>query len=56
MTEIALAYSSIDKARAEAIGKVLGALGYKLTPQPLTQAGVEQAKALVVFWSSGSVN
>ncbi|MDX2233236.1 MAG: hypothetical protein NW200_01945 [Hyphomonadaceae bacterium] len=56
MTEIALAYSSIDKQRAEAIGRVLGALGYKLSPQPLTAASVDAAGALVVFWSSGSVN
>ena len=38
MTEIALAYSSIDKARAEAIARVLGALGYKVSPQPLTSS------------------
>ncbi len=56
MTEIALAYSSIDKARAEAITRVLGALGYAVSPQPLTANAVDEAKALVVFWSSGSVN
>ena len=56
MTEIALAYSSIDKARAEAIARVLAALGYTLSAQPLTPAGVDTAAALVVFWSSGSVN
>ncbi len=56
MTEIALAYSSIDKARAEAIARVLGALGYKTSAQPLTPAAVDAASALVVFWSSGSVN
>lgn len=56
MTEIALAYSSIDKARAEAITRVLSALGYAVSPQPLTANAVDEAKALVVFWSSGSVN
>lgn len=56
MTEIALAYSSMDKARAEAVGRVLGALGYTLAPQPLTAQAVDAARALIVFWSSGSVN
>lgn len=56
MSEIALAYSSIDKARAEAVARVLEALGYKLAPQPLSAASVSAAKALIVFWSSGSVN
>jgi hypothetical protein len=56
MSEIVLAYSSIDKARAEAVAKVLGALGYTVAPQPVTAAQVDAAKALIVFWSSGSVN
>jgi hypothetical protein len=56
MSEIVLAYSSIDKARGEAVAKVMGALGYTVAPQPVTAAQVEACKALIVFWSSGSVN
>lgn len=56
MTEVALAFSNIDKPRADALARILNAVGYEVAAQPLTPEKVERASAVLAFWSPSSIN
>lgn len=56
MTEVALAFSSIDKPRADAVARILNAVGYEVAAQPLTPEKIERASAVLAFWSPSSIN
>lgn len=56
MTEVALAFSNIDKPRADALARILNAVGYEVAAQPLTPEKVDRAAAVLAFWSPSSIN
>jgi len=56
MTEVALAFSNIDKPRADALARILHAVGYEVAAQPLTPEKIESASAVLAFWSPSSIN
>lgn len=56
MTEVALAFSSIDKPRADAVARILNAVGYEVAAQPLTPEKIDRASAVLAFWSPSSIN
>lgn len=56
MTEVALAFSNIDKPRADALARILNAVGYEVAAQPLTPEKIERASAVLAFWSPSSIN
>jgi hypothetical protein len=56
MTEVALAFSNIDKPRADALARILNAVGYEVASQPLTPEKVDRASAVLAFWSPSSIN
>jgi hypothetical protein len=56
MTEVALAFSNIDKPRADALARILNAVGYEVAAQPLTPEKVDRASAVLAFWSPSSIN
>lgn len=56
MTEVALAFSSIDKPRADAVARILNAVGYEVSAQPLTPEKIDRASAVLAFWSPSSIN
>lgn len=56
MTEVALAFSNIDKPRADALARILSAVGYEVAAQPLTPEKVDRASAVLAFWSPSSIN
>jgi len=56
MTEVALAFSNIDKPRADALARILNAVGYEVAAQPLTPEKIDRASAVLAFWSPSSIN
>lgn len=56
MTEVALAFSNIDKPRADALARILNAVGYEVASQPLTPEKIDRAAAVLAFWSPSSIN